>query len=154
MNINHYLYPNDYNPSIVTFSFNRYLLVKMHFWYISNKKGYVISIDTFSYIYIYVCVCVCVCVTWTWIFTQKNSSTQIFHFIHFTNEYSPTLYHYYNLSLCVYIYIYIHTQHPIATSPRSQLLANISNGVSWKSQRSTECKGSNHNIGNCHSEFR
>ena len=52
------------------------------------------------------------------------------------------------------IYIYIHTQHPFATSSRSQLLANISNGVSWKSQRSTECKGPNHNIGHCHSEFR
>ena len=152
MNISHYLYPNDYNPSIGTFSFNRYILVKMHFWYISNKKGYVIFIDTFSYIYMCVCVCVCVC-NLNWIFIQKNFSTWIFHFIHFTNEYSPTVYHYYNLSFCVYIYIYIHTQHPFATSPWSQLLANISNGVSCKSQRITKCKRSNHNIGHCHSEF-
>ena len=69
-----------------------------------------------------------------------------------------TLQPYIIITIYLYIYIYIythtHTQHPFATSPRSQLLANISNGVSWKSQRSTKCKGSNHNIGNCHSEFR
>ena len=28
-----------------------------------------------------------------------------FHFIHFINEYSPTLYHYYNLSLYIYLHI-------------------------------------------------
>ena len=32
--------------------------------------------------------------------------------------------------ITIYPYIYIYTQHPFATRPRSQLLANISNGVS------------------------
>ena len=124
--------------------FNRHIFIKRYFWYISNMKCYVFSIDTFSYIYIYIYI-------WNLNFHKEKFSTRIFCFIHFTNEYSPTLYHYYNLSL--YIYIYIYTQHPFATRPRSQLLANISNGVSWKSQRSTKGKGSNHNIGHCHSEF-
>ena len=61
--------------------------------------------QTHFHIYIYMCVCVCVC-NLNLNFHPKNSSTHIFHFIHFTNEYSPTLYHYYNLSL--YIYIYTH----------------------------------------------
>ena len=104
VNISHYLYPNDYNPSIGIFSFNMYLLVKRPFGYISNMKCYVISIHTF----LYMCVCVCVYIyiyIWNLNFYKENFSIRIFHFIHFTNEYSPTLYHYYNLSLFIYIYI-------------------------------------------------
>ena len=62
-------------------------------------KGYVLLIDTFSYM----CVCVYLYI-WNLNFHKENSNTQIFHFIHLTNEYSPTLYHYYNLSLYIYIY--------------------------------------------------
>ena len=62
-------------------------------------KGYVLSIDTISYIYIYIYI-------WNLNFHKENFCTQIFHFIYFTNKYSPTLYHYYNLSLYIPIYIY------------------------------------------------
>ena len=48
VNISHYLYPNYYNPTIDTFTFKMYLLVKRHFWYMFNTKGYVLLIDTFS----------------------------------------------------------------------------------------------------------
>ena len=34
--------------------FNRHFFIKMYFCYIFNMKGYVLSIDTFSYIYIYI----------------------------------------------------------------------------------------------------
>ena len=30
-------------------------------------------------------------------FSQRKFQNSNFHFIHFTNEYSPTLYHYYNM---------------------------------------------------------
>ena len=72
-------------------------------------KGYVLLIDIFSYM----CVCVYLYI-WNLNFHKENSNTQIFHIIHLTNEYSPTLYHYYNLSLYIYthththIYIYIY----------------------------------------------
>ena len=39
-----------------------------------------------------------------WISVRKFHNLN-FHFIHFINEYSPTLYHYYNLSLYIYLYI-------------------------------------------------
>ena len=122
MNISYYLYPNNYNPSIGTFSFNRYLFIqevpfgqktlliyiqyemlchfnrhffiKRYFRYISNMKCYVLSINTFSYIYI-----------WNLNFHKENFNTRIFHFIHFTNEYSPILYYYYNISLYIPMYI-------------------------------------------------
>ena len=47
-------------------------------------------------------------ILWNLNFHKENSSTWIFHFIHFTNEYFPTLYHYYNLFLYVPVYIYIY----------------------------------------------
>ena len=81
MNISHYLYPNDYNTLISIFSFNKYLLVKRHFWYISNIKGCVISIDNFHQkvlsIYIqYERLCpfnkhIFIYIYETWIFTKK-----------------------------------------------------------------------------------
>ena len=37
-------------------------------------------------------------------FSQRKFQISKFHFIHFTNEYSPTLYHYYNISLYIPIY--------------------------------------------------
>ena len=96
VNINHYLYPNDYNPSIGTFSFNSYLLVKRHFWYISNMKSYVLSIDTlYIYIYIY----------GTWIFTKK------FLVLEFSTLFilqMNTLQSYIIITTypCIYLYIY------------------------------------------------
>ena len=65
-------------------------------------KGYILSIDTFSYIYI-----------WNLNFYKENFNTRMFHFIHFTNEYSPTLYHYYNLSLYIPIYTTLPTRKPL-----------------------------------------
>ena len=109
VNISHYLYPNDYNPLISTFSFNRYLLVKRHFWCISNMKVYVLLIDTFSYTtYINTYIYIYIYIYLELEFYKENSSTWIFHFIHFTNEYFLTLYHYYNLFLYVLVYIYIY----------------------------------------------
>ena len=110
VNISHYLYPNDYNPSIGIFSFNMYLLVKRPFGYISNMKCYVISIHTFSYM----CVCVCVCVyiyiyiSGTWIFTKKIS---VFEFSTLFILQMNTLQPYIIITTypCIYLYIYIHT---------------------------------------------
>ena len=97
------------------------------------------------------CVCVCVCNL------NLNFHPKKFQYSNFPlySFYKWILSNFISLlqSILVYIYIYIHTQHPFATSPWSQLLANISNGVSCKSQRITKCKRSNHNIGHCHNEF-
>ena len=119
MNISHYLYPNYYNILIGTFSFSRYLLVKRHFWYISNMKGcvlsidtffikmcfryisnmkgYVISINTFSYIYIYI--------YGTLIFTKKISILEFSTlFILQMNTLQP--YIIITIYPCIYLYIY------------------------------------------------
>ena len=37
-------------------------------------------------------------------FSQRKFQNSNFRFIHFTNEYSPTLYHYYNISMYILIY--------------------------------------------------
>ena len=42
-------------------------------------------------------------------FSQRKFQISKFHFIHFTNEYSPTLYHYYNISLYIPIYTISYT---------------------------------------------
>ena len=89
-------------------------------------NGFVLSIDTFSYIYIYIELEFSQRKFQYSNFHKENSSTRIFHFTHFTNEYSSTPYHYYNLSLCIYIYIYIHTHtHTTYGCCHSQLLVMI-----------------------------
>ena len=132
LNISYYLYPNDYNPSICTFSFNRYLLLKRHFWYISKMKGYILSTDAFSYIYIYIYM-------WNLNFHKENSNTLMFHFIHFTNEYSLTLYHYYNLLLYIPIYIqhFPRENHSSWLLVPTTYLVSIHFGPSWSTPSSS-----------------
>ena len=82
------------------------------------------------YIYIYV---------WNLNFHKENSNTLMFHFIHFTNEYSLTLYHYYNLLLYIPIYIqhFPRENHSSWLLVPTTYLVSIHFGPSWSTPSSS-----------------
>ena len=94
LNISYYLCPNDYIVQYVPFHLTGTFCSKKLLIYIQFEGLYPFN----RCLFIYICM-------WNLSFHKENSNTWMFHFIHFTNEYSPTLYHYYNLLLYIPIYI-------------------------------------------------